>query len=660
MRGIRQSVSLALALAMISLGLVSAQAQTRAYRMSDREVDTIIRRVEQSSDRFRSSFAVALDRSRWNGTSTEDQLNSYIQNFENATDELRTRFNSRRSVGADVENVLRQAAFIDDFMTRNTLGGRAQSDWVVVRTDLDALARAYNVSWRWGQTGYTGGGVGTGTATMPYRVSDQQVSALLARIETRADSFRASINRALDRGRWDGTRAEDNINQFVQNFEQATDQLRDRFNNRRSVASDVENVLRQATYIDDFVRRNRLNVRAQNDWNLLRADLNQLGTFYNVAWNWDVRSLPMPGGGGTSTAQGGLTGTYRLDASRSDNAQAVADRATLNLPLGQRQRVHNQIMRRLESPDQMAIERSGVNVTIASTRAPQTTFVANGTVNREQLPNGSFSRVSARLDGETLVINSAGNRATDFTVTFQPINNGRQLRVTREIWHDQLGTNPVVIQNVYDRTSDVARFDIYTGTTYGGGTAGVYDNNNNTTTGGFAIANGERVVATLNQSLDTQNARVGDRFVMTVREPSQFRGAVIEGTLASVSRSGRVTGRSEVSFDFDTIRMPNGQTFDFAGFIENVRTPEGADVRIDNEGTVRDEDSRSRTTIQRGAIGAAVGAIIGAIAGGGEGAAIGAAIGAGAGAGSVYVQGREDLRLTEGTEVTIRASAPNR
>jgi outer membrane lipoprotein SlyB len=477
---------------------------------------------------------------------------------------------------------------------------------------------------------------------------------VLRRIENRADMFRTSIDRALDRGRWDGTRAEDNINMFVQNFEQATDQLRDRFNNRRSVASDVENVLRQATYIDDFVRRNRLNMRAQNSWNLLRSDLNQLATFYNVAWNWDVRALPTPGGG--YTAQGSLTGTYRLDPTQSDNAQAVADRATMNLPLGQRQRVQNQIMRRLESPNEMAIERSGINVTIASTRAPQTTFVANGTVNREQLPNGSFSRVTAQLNGETLVINSAGNRATDFSVTFEPINNGRQLRVTREIWHDQLGINPIVIQNVYNKTSDVARFDIYGDGSVYGDTADV----NTNTSGDFVVTNGERLVATLNQTIDTQNARVGDRFMMTVREPFQHRGAIIEGTLASVNRSGRVTGRSDVSFNFDTIRLPNGQTYRFGGFIETVRTPEGAEVRIDNEGTVADNDSRGRTTIQRGAIGAAVGAIIGAIAGGGEGAAIGAAIGAGAGAGSVYVQGREDLRLVEGTEVTIRASAPNR
>jgi hypothetical protein len=50
--------------------------------------------------------------------------------------------------------------------------------------------------------------------------------------------------------------------------------------------------------------------------------------------------------------------------------------------------------------------------------------------------------------------------------------------------------------------------------------------------------------------------------------------------------------------------------------------------------------------------------IIGAIAGGGKGAAIGAAVGAGTGAGSVLIQGRDELDLPSGTEVTIRASSP--
>ena len=113
---------------------------------------------------------------------------------------------------------------------------------------------------------------------------------------------------------------------------------------------------------------------------------------------------------------------------------------------------------------------------------------------------------------------------------------------------------------------------------------------------------------------------------------------------------------------FERIRLRDGRTADFSGYIETVRPVGGEEVRVDveGEGTIEDRDDQTTRTTQRVAIGAAVGAIIGAIAGGGKGAAIGAVVGAGAGAGSVYAQGRDDLELSSGTELTIRARASRR
>ncbi len=415
---IRQTVSFALVLAMLSMGLTAAHAQRRPYRMTDRQVDEMIRRVETSADRFRATLANALDRSTYDGTRTEDDINRFVQSFESATDQLRDRFNRRVSVAADVENVLRQASDINQFMLRNRLTQRAQSDWSLVRTRPEragaGLRRRLAVE--------PAGHVPAARRLRPrLRASTTSRSAaIIRRIENRTDTFRASLERGLDRSVYDGTRAENNINQFIRDFETATDSLRDRFNGRRSVASDVENVLRRAASIDDFMRRNQLNQRAENQWSLLRTDLGELATAYNVAWNWDsTNTFPTPGGG--YTASNRLTGTYRLDPSRSDNARDIADRAARNLPAGERQRISERLINRLESPDMLAIERTGSRVTIASSRAPQTTFDADGRVSNEQLPNGRASRVTATLSGERLTVRSTGFRENDFNVTFEPI-----------------------------------------------------------------------------------------------------------------------------------------------------------------------------------------------------------------------------------------------
>jgi hypothetical protein len=328
----------------------------------------------------------------------------------------------------------------------------------------------------------------------------------------------------------------------------------------------------------------------------------------------------------------------------------VIEDATRSLSSAERQRIHDSLLRRFDPPQMLAIDRRGNSVTIVSTRAPQINFVADGRENVETTPRGRQVRVRSSISGDTLSIVRTGERENDFTVTFDPSSDGRELLVTRTLYTDRLN-QPVTVRTYYDRTSDVAQLNIYETNREGTGVVG------GGATGTFIIPNGTQMVAVLNSDLSTQNVQEGDRFTMTVRSPGQFEGATIEGSVLNVSRSGRVTGRSELTMDFDSIRMRDGRTYQFAGILESVRTAEGEVVRVDNEGAVR-EGNQTEKTVTRTAIGTAVGAIIGAIAGGGKGAAIGAVLGAGAGAGSVYVQGRDDLELRSGTEVTLRATGP--
>ncbi len=487
------------------------------------------------------------------------------------------------------------------------------------------------------------------------RVNNQQVRQLIRRIENRTDVFRASLDASLDRSRINSTNAEDDINRLVADFESATNQLRDRFNSRQDVTADVQNVLNQAALIDRFMRRNRLGARPESDWASLRVDLNELSRIYGVSQRWDERNNPTsnyPNNNYPPVNNGAnrLTGTYRLDATRSDDARAIANTATRTLPYRNRQRTLDSLTARLESPTALAIDRRGRSVTIASSRSGQFTFDADGTERVETGANGQTVRVRTTLVGDQLTVSSTGDRNSDFSVTFDPIEGGRRLRVTRRISDINL-TTPVTVVSLYDKTSEVAQLDVYNSGPGYSGTGTI------STNGDFVVPDGTQLTATLNNDLTTRDTRENDRFTMTVRSPSQYDGATINGYVTGVSRSGRITGRSEMILNFESITLRNGTTSRFAGITEAIRTANGDTVRVDNEGSVRD-NNRTTTTAQRAGIGGAVGAIIGAIAGGGKGAAIGAIIGAGAGAGSVYVQGKDDLELLSGTEVTLRASGP--
>jgi len=633
-------------LILFALGLVgmSAQAQRRPNGTTDRQVSAILQRLEQSSSRFHNSLNLVLVNGRVDETRPQNDINSFEPAFSTAIDQFRDKFSRRQDVGADVQNILQKAALVNGFMTRNRLNATAQNDWATVRNNLNTLANAYGVSWQWNRPTLP-----PVSSSQLSRLSDSDLNQLIQRIETGRNTFASSLTAAFDRNRYSQTGSERNMLVAVGDLKNATDQLRNQFDARQPLVDYVARVLARATPIDTYMSHNRLTTQAQTDWGTLRADLNTLAGALNVAATWqNGADWRRPEAGYNSDSR--LTGTFRLDPSRSDNPRDIADRVTRSLSDNERQSVHDRMFARLESPEMLAIQRSGSTMTMASSRAQQSTFEADG-VERQEEVSGRPSRVTATLTGDQLGVRSTGYRNNDFNVTFESIENGRRLRVRREIYSDRL-SQPVVVNSIYDRTSDAPQWNIYEGVE----TANNDANNGN---GEFLTRDGETIVAVLNNDLSTKQAKQGDRFTLTVHDNGQYEGAVIEGTVGSVNEGGRLTGRSGMTLNFESIRLRNGQTYRFAGILTGVRTLNGDTVKVDNEGSAQG-DNQTTQTITRAGIGTAIGAIIGAIAGGGKGAAIGGIIGAAGGAGSVYVTGKDNLELPTGTELTIRSSAPNR
>ena len=286
-----KSSLIALVFVMTCLGAASrahAQVSGQPYRLSDKDVERILNRIENQANNFRRSLDAALDRSRLNGTNREDDINAFIKNFDEQTKRLEDRFDDRKSVAADVEAVLNSAASIDQFMRRQPLSGRAQNDWSTLRGSLDDLAQAYSVSWRWEGVAVIGPTtIVTATPVgLPYRLTDKEVEQILHRIEEQSGKFRSSLDSALDRSRLDDTNREDDINAFVKEFDQEVKRLHDRFDDRKSVAADVQSVLDRAARIDNFMGRRGLAEKAQNEWSTLRVNLDQLAAAYSVAWRW--------------------------------------------------------------------------------------------------------------------------------------------------------------------------------------------------------------------------------------------------------------------------------------------------------------------------------------------------------------------------------------
>jgi len=168
------------------------------------------------------------------------------------------------------------------------------------------------------------------------------------------------------------------------------------------------------------------------------------------------------------------------------------------------------------------------------------------------------------------------------------------------------------------------------------------------------IPNGTEIKIRIEDEIDTKKSRDGDRFTATVLSPSKYADATIEGHIAKIDESGKLSGKTELALSFDRIRLRNGQSGRMAAQVVKVYGEDSV-KEVDEEGNVK-SGSKGKTTAVRTGGGAALGAIVGGIAGGGKGAAIGAAIGAAAGAGSTAIQGSNKVKLESGTEILIRTT----
>jgi hypothetical protein len=167
------------------------------------------------------------------------------------------------------------------------------------------------------------------------------------------------------------------------------------------------------------------------------------------------------------------------------------------------------------------------------------------------------------------------------------------------------------------------------------------------------VPRGTQMKIRLENTIDSSEARSGDRFKATVLSPKRYADSTLEGHVTRVKQSGKFKGKTVVNLVFDRIRFDEGGSDSLGAEVVRIYGNDAA--KVGDEGEIK-SGSRGSSTTKRTAGGAVAGAIIGGLAGGGKGAAIGAAIGGGAGAGSNYIRGTSKVKIEEGTEILIRVS----
>ncbi|HET8782825.1 MAG TPA: hypothetical protein VFM63_10440 [Pyrinomonadaceae bacterium] len=166
----------------------------------------------------------------------------------------------------------------------------------------------------------------------------------------------------------------------------------------------------------------------------------------------------------------------------------------------------------------------------------------------------------------------------------------------------------------------------------------------------------------LNDSLKSDESRIGDTFETTVVDPVYSSngielvpsGSIITGRVTAVQKARKDGNPGSLTVGFYNLRLPNGRATALNGSLTDL---DAGKTTSDNEGTASAKKTSKRNLKFIGG-GAGGGALIGALAGGGKGAAIGAGVGAGVGFIAKKLRKGSEAEVKSGTEFGVILNRP--
>lgn len=180
-----------------------------------------------------------------------------------------------------------------------------------------------------------------------------------------------------------------------------------------------------------------------------------------------------------------------------------------------------------------------------------------------------------------------------------------------------------------------------------------YQTNDNRT---LIIPTDTELILELQNDINTEQSREGDKFTAKVISPYELSGATVEGRVSKIQKPGRLKRRSELLLSFDRIILNDSRWSNFNAVITEILPRKGDNVRsVDDEGTVEGRSTIKDDSIKVGAT-TGTGLVVGAIAGGPVGAAVGAGVGAAFGVGAVVVERGKHIKLDKNQQIRIKSS----
>jgi hypothetical protein len=135
----------AAALLALTFALLFAQPSLAQHRMSDRDIEALMKNLKQDGKKFQSSFNSSISKSAVRKTSQEKIYKDLVKSFNAQADTMLSVFQSKHTADSTLPGVLSTARQIDDVFLDYQIPGNAKADWNNCKAILVKLASEFNM-----------------------------------------------------------------------------------------------------------------------------------------------------------------------------------------------------------------------------------------------------------------------------------------------------------------------------------------------------------------------------------------------------------------------------------------------------------------------------------------------------------------------------------
>src|SRR5262245_1250995 len=140
------------------------------------------------------------------------------------------------------------------------------------------------------------------------RLTDKDVKTLIDQVDEGRDKFEGNLDGAFKGSTVRGPNGEVKVSGALQDYQDNTEKLKDRFSSDYAASSEVVTVLRQSTAIDRFMQGSPNDMKGRSEWDRQAANIKRLAEAYGT-------TFPFPDG---------ATGRRMNDKETAATAVAIA------------------------------------------------------------------------------------------------------------------------------------------------------------------------------------------------------------------------------------------------------------------------------------------------------------------------------------------------